>query len=132
MCATTLTRHGRTWRSGALHPSGGGPPQRIRFRTGQPGSQCVSSARGRNSRPPGDGAPRLIARAPAYVQFESDGPDAVQHAPDAGTGFAAALRILPDHIADHGSLHDRAALSLDQDPATLDSLPTDERLSSHR
>ncbi|MGW1024199.1 glycoside hydrolase family 95 protein [Streptomyces sp. NPDC002577] len=39
----------------------------------------------------------VSGRAPAHVQFQATGPDAVRYAPDTGTGFAAALRIVPDH-----------------------------------
>jgi len=42
---------------------------------------------------PGDA---ISGRAPVHVPFEAHGPDAVQYAPDAGTGFAAAVRVLPD------------------------------------
>lgn len=40
--------------------------------------------------------PAVSGRAPAHVEFEGTGPDAVRYAPDAGTGFAAALRVVSD------------------------------------
>ncbi|WP_020138379.1 glycosyl hydrolase family 95 catalytic domain-containing protein [Streptomyces sp. 351MFTsu5.1] len=46
---------------------------------------------------PGSGpGPAVSGRVPAHVEFEATGPDAVRYAPDAGTGFAAALRVVTD------------------------------------
>ncbi|MCH5676617.1 glycoside hydrolase family 95 protein [Streptomyces gilvus] len=38
----------------------------------------------------------LMGRAPSHVEFDGTGPDAVRYDPEAGTGFAVALRVVTD------------------------------------
>ena len=68
----------------------------VRLSCDTPGALAFT-ARLQSAHPGADPGVVVSGRAPAHVQFETTGQDAVRYAPDAGTGFAAALRIIADH-----------------------------------
>ncbi|MFF7051579.1 glycoside hydrolase N-terminal domain-containing protein [Streptomyces griseorubiginosus] len=67
----------------------------VRLGCDTPGALSFT-ARLESAHPGSAPGPAVSGRAPAHVEFEGTGPDAVRYAPDAGTGFAAALRVVPD------------------------------------
>ncbi|KUN60973.1 glycoside hydrolase family 95 protein [Streptomyces griseorubiginosus] len=67
----------------------------IRLGCDTPGALSFT-ARLESAHPGSAPGPAVSGRAPAHIEFEGTGPDAVRYTPDAGTGFAAALRVVPD------------------------------------